>query len=113
MFESYPKGSRWSDVSEEHKLVATSIRDRLKVLSAAAVERSSPNVELKRHVSLFNISGHPARDLWCCVYPSLVSNKSYALQAALILSPSGAEFCLCLGAGTGGDPEQLLANKGD
>ncbi|MEV4625530.1 AAA family ATPase [Micromonospora sp. NPDC049523] len=39
-------------------------------------------------------------DMWCCVYPGDASNKSYALQVALIISADGAELCLCLGSGT-------------
>src|SRR5262249_22690463 len=50
--------------------------------------------------SLATPNGRSPRDIWCCLYPVNVSNKSYGLQVALLISQLGAEVCFCLGAGT-------------
>jgi 5-methylcytosine-specific restriction protein B len=51
------------------------------------------------------------RDLWCCVYPQAVLNKSYALQVTLIISAAGPEVCLCLGAGESQLRDRVLAGQ--
>ena len=45
-------------------------------------------------------NGRSPKEIWCCVYPATISNKSYGLQIALIISERGAEVCFCEGSGT-------------
>ena len=47
--------------------------------------------------------------MWSCVFPTTVSNKSFALQLAVIINGAGSEVCCCLGAGTSQetDPDTL------
>jgi KAP family P-loop domain len=56
-------------------------------------------IDRQPFTSLYQANGRTTSHIWCCVYPSAVPNKSYALQAALIISAHGAEVCVCLGAG--------------
>ena len=76
-----------------------SIRDRLKLLSGQLRASAKIGISLKAFTSLYQANGKTVSHIWCCVYPAAVPNKSYALQAALIISAYGAEACICLGAG--------------
>ena len=76
-----------------------SIRDRLKQLAEWLTEGVQVDIPLRPFTSLYQANGSTQKIIWCCVYPADVPNKSYALQVALIISATGAELCLCLGAG--------------
>jgi MoxR-like ATPase len=54
---------------------------------------------MKGAASLYAASGRTQPNIWSCIFPAAVVNKSYALQVALIISERGAEICVCLGAG--------------
>src|SRR5262249_1191773 len=69
-------------------------------ISAAAVPRFRSQFDLSADTSHPTPNGRSPKEIWTCVYPAAVLNKSYGLQAALILSERGGEFCFCLGAGT-------------
>jgi hypothetical protein len=55
---------------------------------------------VKANTSLYTPNGRSPKEIWSCVYPSSLSNKSYGLQIALIVSERGAEVCFCQGSGT-------------
>ena len=83
-----------------------SIRQRLLTIAKDAATRHATALLLKPFASMKNPSGRGPRNLWCCVYPAEVPNKSFGLQLALILSTEGAEFCFCMGAGESQSAEE-------
>jgi MoxR-like ATPase len=101
LFERYAIPVHWNDenVSAPDQALFKSIRDRLKELAAWLASNAPVDVPLLAYASLYQANGRSQQDIWCCVYPASVPNKSYALQVALIISAAGAEVCLCLGAG--------------
>lgn len=100
LFARYEGGRPFGELSTADKEHYRSIRERLKALALLAARNSLTKTPLRSHVSTLNPNGRTASDMWCCVYPDTVPNKSYGLQVALILSRDGMEFCFCLGAGT-------------
>jgi MoxR-like ATPase len=100
LFERYANPVHWNkeNVSAPDQALFKSIRDRLKELAAWLASNTPVDVPLHAYTSLYQANGRSQRDIWCCVYPAGVPNKSYALQVALIISAAGAEVCLCLGA---------------
>ena len=101
IFERYPKLVHWDEenVRPEDQALFKSIRDRLKLLSGWLRVNTQIGISLKAFTSPYQANGKTRSHIWCCVYPSAASNKSYALQATLIISAYGAEACICLGAG--------------
>jgi hypothetical protein len=101
IFDRYPKSVPWNakNVSPEDQTQFISVRGRLKLLSGQLRASTQIGISLKAFTSLYQANGKTVSHIWCCVYPAAVSNKSYALQAALIISAYGAEACICLGAG--------------
>ena len=101
LFERYAIPVHWNDenISAPDQELFKSIRDRLKELAAWLASNAPVDVPLLGSPSLYQANGRSQRDIWCCVYPADVPNKSYSLQVALIISAAGAEVCLCLGAG--------------
>jgi hypothetical protein len=108
VFARYPESVSWQQVRKGDQEIFKSIRGRLKQLSeevAATAEAGS--VDLQAKTSLPTPNGRSPREIWCCVYPVSVLNKSYSLQVALIISERGAEICFCVGSETSqvADPE--------
>ena len=101
IFERYLKPVHWDEknVSLEDQALFKSIRDRLKLLSGQLRGGAQIGISRKAFTSLYQANGHTVSHIWCCIYPAAAPNKSYALQAALIISAYGAEVCICLGAG--------------
>lgn len=101
LFERYAIPVHWNDqnVSAPDQALFKSIRDRLKELAAWLAANAPADVPLQPFASLYQANGRSQRDIWCCVYPAEVPNKSYALQVLLIISAAGTEVSLCLGAG--------------
>jgi MoxR-like ATPase len=101
LFERYPKPVHWDsdNVSPEEQALFKSIRDRLKQLAEWLAQGAQVGIPLRPFTSLYQANGSTQKIIWCCVYPAEIPNKSYALQVALIISATGAELCLCLGAG--------------
>jgi MoxR-like ATPase len=101
LFERYASPVHWNEenVSAQDQALFKSIRDRLKELAAWLASNAPVDVPLQAYTSLYQANGRSQRDIWCCVYPQGVPNKSFALQVLLIISATGAEVSLCLGAG--------------
>jgi MoxR-like ATPase len=101
LLERYPKPVHWDseNVSPEDQAVFKSIKDRLKQLAEWLAESVQVGIPLRPFTSVHQPNGRTPKIIWCCVYPADIPNKSYALQVALIISATGAELCLCLGAG--------------
>jgi 5-methylcytosine-specific restriction protein B len=100
IFTRYPNSVSWDDVADLDKALFKSVRERLKSLAELVATKSDSAPALKAATSLATPNGRSPRDIWCCVYPVSVSNKSYGLQVGLIISQQGAEVCFCMGAGT-------------
>jgi MoxR-like ATPase len=101
LFGRYPKPVHWDseNVRPEDQALFKSVRDRLKQLAEWLAEGAQVGIPLRPFTSLYQANGNTQKIIWCCVYPAEIPNKSYALQVALIISATGAELCLCLGAG--------------
>src|SRR4030095_824237 len=100
VFARNPKKVKWPDgVSQPDRKIFIDIRDRIQQLARELASKAKLSVDLKPLTSLYEVSGRSVTDIWCCVYPSSVPNKSYAFQVALIISQHGAEMCFCAGAG--------------
>ncbi|WP_406631369.1 AAA family ATPase [Amycolatopsis sp. WGS_07] len=101
VFARYPERVPWSSetVPGQDQNQFRSVRNRLKKLAGWLAETIQTEVRLRSFVSTLQPNGLTPEDMWCCIYPADVPNKSYALQVALIVSEDGAELCLCLGAG--------------
>src|SRR5262245_22725443 len=91
VFTSFQPGSSWTSIPPDTQERLRSIRRRLKVLSAQLAVAVSPRLQMSSIVSTLNPNGRAPQDLWCCVFPQQVPNKSFALQFAVILSGDGAE----------------------
>ena len=102
LFERYPSKVPFKEphVSEADKARFRDLRERLKLLVASVADEAAVSVPLQPHASSYSQNGRSQTDLWACVYPAAVPNKSYGLQVAIIVSAGGVELCLCLGAGT-------------
>ena len=105
VFQRYPHKVPYKDefVSIDDQQIFRSIWQRMKGLASdlAGSTRLVPDLPSMKGVpSSYHANGRSQTDIWCCVFPSVVPNKSYALQVALIVSARGAELCVCLGAGT-------------
>lgn len=99
VFARYPNSVSWGEVQENDQLLFKSIRSRLKALSEFLVESNATTLALRAETSHPTPNGRSPKEIWCCVFPSSVSNKSYGLQVALIISERGAEICFCRGSG--------------
>jgi MoxR-like ATPase len=117
VFDRYPKPVHWdtTNVSPEDQSRFKSIRDRLKLLASWLSLNTRTEVPLKSDQSLFQANGFSRKEIWSCIYPADVTNKSYAMQVALIISARGAEACICLGAASSQlrDDEKLREAKQD
>lgn len=101
VFSRYPNSFRWMDIDALDQERFKSIRNRLKQLAETLAEKDTQILgRLKAGISSLNPHGRSPGDIWSCVYPLNVPNKSYGLQVALIISERGCEICFCRGAGT-------------
>jgi len=100
VFERYPNSASWKDVPLADREIFKGVWDKLKVLSEKLAESPAALIQLKANTSLYTPNGRSPKEIWSCVYPLAISNKSYGLQVALIISERGAEVCFCQGSGT-------------
>lgn len=100
LFVRYPSRVSWNEdlVPAADQAAFRDLRNRLKIVSNWVVHELAPH-RLQHFVSNLNPNGRTPKDLWCCVLSTDAPNKSYALQAALIVADDGIEICLCLGSG--------------
>ena len=111
VFERYAQSVRWNseNVDPADQDIFKGLRDKLSDLAGWSSISSPFDVPVKSFTSLYQANGYSQSHIWCCIYPESVPNKSYGLQVALIVSASGAEICICLGAGKSQlkDPEKM------
>jgi hypothetical protein len=100
VFERYPNSASWKDVLLADKAIFKGAWVKLKALSQKLAESPAAPIPLKSNTSLYTPNGRSPKEIWSCVYPLSISNKSYGLQVALIISERGAEVCFCQGSGT-------------
>lgn len=118
IFQRYPRKVPFKDefVAVEDRQIFRSIWQKLQGLASdlAMSARHVPDFPSMRGVaSSYHANGRSQTDIWCCAFPSVVPNKSYALQVALIISALGAELCVCLGAGTSMIKEPLRRSEAE
>ena len=100
VFERYPNSASWKDVPLADQEIFKGVWVKLKALSEKLAESPAALIQLKANTSLYTPNGRSPKEIWSCVYPLAISNKSYGLQVALIISERGAEVCFCQGSGT-------------
>lgn len=100
VFGRYPNSASWKDVPNADQELFKSIWTKLKALSQELARSPAAPIPLKADTSHYVPNGRSPNVIWSCVYPAAVSNKSYGLQVALIISERGAEVCFCQGSGT-------------
>ena len=100
VFGRYPNSVSWKDVTKTDKELFKSIWTKLKALSQPLAETLDAPIQLKAETSKYVPNGRSAKEIWSCVFPLAISNKSYALQVALIINEKGSEVCFCQGSGT-------------
>ncbi|GAB1824107.1 AAA family ATPase [Herbidospora sp. RD11066] len=101
LFARYPKPVRWGNetVPLEDQKHFKGIWERLKVIASWLQENAGIDVDMVAIASGYQANATTSKDIWSCIHPASVPNKSFALQVACIISVRGAEICLCLGAG--------------
>lgn len=100
VFARYPNSVSWGEVQEKDQVLFKSIRSRLKALSEFLVANVTMPMPMQAETSHPTPNGRSPKEIWCCLFPSSVGNKSYSLQIALIISERGAEVCFCRGSGS-------------
>ena len=101
IFTRNRSGSPWNDVESADQERFKDIRLRLKILAQQlAPIATNVAVPVSSIASQTAPNGRVPREMWSCVFPSTVHNKSFALQFAVIINGTGSEVCCCLGAGT-------------
>lgn len=100
LFERVRSGTSWSDVAQNDQEQIKRIRGNLKIIAENCNSASNGDVPLKSFVSHPTPNGRSPRELWTCLLPESVSNKSFSFQIALIISSRGGEICFCLGSET-------------
>lgn len=100
VFKRYPNSASWKDVPLADQEIFKGVWVKLKALSQKLAESPAAPIPLKPDTSHYVPNGRSPKEIWSCVYPLAISNKSYGLQVALIISERGAEVCFCQGSGT-------------
>jgi MoxR-like ATPase len=77
------------------------LRSRLERLATIGADRYGGTVAMTSAVSSLNPNGRVSKSYWACIFPEQEgasrTSKSFSLQLALSISPTGAEILLCLG----------------
>ena len=98
--QEFAGGTQTSDLTEDQTSGIADLRTRLLEAATTVADQLSADWRpFRSDVNRPSISGHVAKLLWSCAYPSASPHKSFGLQVALIVQPSGIELCFCLGAG--------------
>jgi hypothetical protein len=98
--EEFAGGTQTGDLTEEQISGIADLRARLLEAATAVADQLSADWRpFRSEVNRSSISGHVAKFLWSCAYPSASPHKSFGLQVALIVQSSGIELCFCLSAG--------------
>ncbi|PYS82865.1 MAG: hypothetical protein DMF70_07480 [Acidobacteria bacterium] len=100
VFGRYPNSVSWKDVPKADQELFKDVWTKLKALSQELARSPAAPIPLQADTSHYVPNGRSPNEIWSCVYPAAVSNKSYGLQVALIISERGAEVCFCEGSGT-------------
>jgi hypothetical protein len=100
VFGRYPNSASWKDVPKADQELFKNVWTKLKTLSQELARSPAAPIPLQADTSHYVPNGRSPKEIWSCVYPTAVSNKSYGLQVALIISERGAEVCFCQGSGT-------------
>lgn len=97
----YQESKPWNDAEESDRNAIKDLWNRLKNVAIEGSRRYSGSTKVKEFSSHPTPNGRTPKELWSCVYPKTVPNKSYGLQVALIVWGQGAEICFCLSSGSG------------
>jgi hypothetical protein len=101
VFKRYPNTASWpANVDPNDQEIFKTIWKKLKFLAEKLATNTDNPIALKPSTSLYAPNGRTPREIWCCVYSTSISNKSYGLQIAIIISERGAEVSFCQGSGT-------------
>ena len=110
LFERHPFVGLGGDPDRRSGTHTATCRKRLETLSEGTASCQYPSrTKMRAFQSHPTPNGRNPTELWCCIFPEEVANKSFALQFALIVSRGGVEICFCLGAGAAQTDPQALA----
>ncbi len=109
LFVRHPTRRPWGEIPAADQEAYRDLRQRLKMLSEWAASHYPSRVRMRAFQSHPTPNGRNSTELWCCIFPEEIANKSFALQYALIVSAAGVEICFCLGAGEAQTGPQELA----
>jgi hypothetical protein len=87
-------------VPREYQDAIRELRSRLKLIASEGLKQFSGATRMVDFTSTLNPNGRIPKELWCCIFPQVVPNKSYGLQVAALVSGAGVEIFFSLGAGT-------------
>ena len=96
----YQESKPWNDAEERDRIAIKDLWNRLKAVAIEGARQYSGSTNVKEFASHPTPNGRTPKELWCCIYPKAVPNKSYGLQMALIIWGPGVEICFCLGSGS-------------
>jgi len=100
LFGKVPEKTKSNQLDPALRAALQNAWNRLKRLAQESAARHAKEMAWKPFWSHWAPSGYPTRkSLWCCIFPAESQNKSFGLQMAFILSPTGVELCFCMGAG--------------
>lgn len=100
IFGKVPEKTKSNALDASLRAALRGVWTRLKRLAKESAARHVKEMTWEPFWSHWAPSGYPTRkSLWCCIFPAESHNKSFGLQMAFILSPTGVELCFCMGAG--------------
>ncbi len=111
-FNRNKSGAPWNDASPGDQDRFKDIRLRLKTLAQhLAPIATKLGISVSSAASQTAPNGRVPREMWSCVFPDSVANKSFALQFAVIINGAGSEVCCCLGAGTSQETDSATLSR--
>lgn len=100
IFGDVPAKTKSNALDPKLRAALQNLWARLKRLAQSSAALHTKEMAWEPFWSHWAPSGYPTRkSLWCCIFPAEALNKSFGLQMAFIISPTGVELCFCMGAG--------------
>lgn len=81
----YQESKPWNDAEESVRNAIKDLWNHLKNVAIEAARRYSRSTKVKEFSSHPTPNGRTQKELWSCVYPKVVQNKSYGLHIAICL----------------------------
>ncbi len=102
ILERHATPKPWDELTEEDRARYAALRGKLVAYASALANRLRLRTKLVPFTSHPNPNGRNPLYQWCCVFPEVAGEKSYAFQLFLIVRPTHVEVGFASGTGTGG-----------